>query len=445
MLKILSSYARVERHIWLLIGAELAIKCIDAAFFILFNYHLKKIGYTDTDIGEIIANRYAAVFLLAFPLGLLVKGRSLKPLFYVTAFTLPLLSLLLVYAVDTHNWFLISWSMRFWGASFMLLAVAGLPYLMLNSKPETHSEGISLYFQAGGLAIFFAGTINALLQYINPAFFDERTVMQCFSLFGFISIYLLWKIDIVEQPTEHISLKDTAKAYDWGKIAMVSIPTLLIAVGAGFTIPFMNLFFMNIHGIPSSRFSELAAIANVTASLSMLFIPAIRRRFGYQIAITLFQILAIICLLLMATTEYYAAWSGAVIIAIVCYILRQPLMNVASPMASELSMHYVGEQNREMVSSLNASIWSGSWFLSGVFFSVLRNADLRYVTIFMITVVLYLAGTLWYAWLIKHYERQQRRIGGLEDEHLMLRAKIRALTHHEAPPASPTADSVLER
>jgi hypothetical protein len=91
-----------------------------------------------------------------------------------------------------------------------------------------------------------------------------------------------------------------------------------------------------------------------------------------------------------------------------CFLLRQPLMNMAGPMTSELVMNYVGKKNQEMVSALTAAIWSGSWFISSVIFKILRQSGIAYVYIFMITAVLYAMGVIWYYALILDYSRREK-------------------------------------
>jgi hypothetical protein len=95
-----------------------------------------------------------------------------------------------------------------------------------------------------------------------------------------------------------------------------------------------------------------------------------------------------------------------VIVAIVAFIVRQPLMNIAAPMTSELTMKYVGEKNREIISALTAAIWSGSWFASAQIFAILREGNLSYSNIIFITVLFYIIGVAWYYWLIRDYERK---------------------------------------
>jgi predicted MFS family arabinose efflux permease len=121
------------------------------------------------------------------------------------------------------------------------------------------------------------------------------------------------------------------------------------------------------------------------------------------------QSLAVIFLFLMATTEWYNHLPIAIVIAAVTFTLRQPLMNMAGPLTSELTMNFVGERNREMISAMNAAIWSGCWFLSAKVFAVLREAGVTYSNIIFITVVLYIIGVAWYYKLIQVHERQEQR------------------------------------
>ena len=154
----------------------------------------------------------------------------------------------------------------------------------------------------------------------------------------------------------------------------------------------------------AAPFSLMNSVAFALVVISAFFIPEIRRRFGYQVAITLVQSLAIIALFVMGTTEWYKNYPIGIVVAVVTFILRQPLMNMAGPMTSELTLNYVGERNREMISALNAAIWSGCWFASAKIFSILREASIAYSNIVFITVALYIIGVAWYSWLIKAHE-----------------------------------------
>ena len=110
----------------------------------------------------------------------------------------------------------------------------------------------------------------------------------------------------------------------------------------------------------------------------------------------------------MALMELYVTYSFALIIALVAYIFRQPLMHMAHPASNELLMNYVGKRNQELISALSSSLWSASWFISAKVFEWLRLIDFRYYEIFLITAGLYIIGNILFALLIREYESNKR-------------------------------------
>jgi fucose permease len=156
----------------------------------------------------------------------------------------------------------------------------------------------------------------------------------------------------------------------------------------------------------ADHFSLMNSMAFGLVVVGAFLAPELKRKFGYQVAITLVQSLAIILLFTLGTTEWYKQLPVGVYVAVITFIIRQPLMSMAGPMTSELTLNYVGEKNREMISAINAAIWSGCWFASAKIFSMLREADIAYSNIIFITVGFYIIGVLWYYWLIKAHERK---------------------------------------
>lgn len=399
-------YRHIESHVKNIIIAQFFLQSVNTAYFLLLNYYLVDAGYEDYEVAEILAYRFFAVGLLAFPMGLFIKGRNLKPFFIAATLIVPIFSNLLLFCVE-YGWeSLLYWTVGIWGIGYACIQITILPYIILNAKPDYHSEAISLSFLSFSVTICLVGIGNFILNYIAPDFFDERMVLTIISTLAFAGFYFVIKTNVQENISHKIPFNRILKDYDWRVIFQAIIPTTIIAIGAGFTIPVISLFFLKVHGLPSNIFSIIGAFTFLLVAGTMLFMPYIKRRFGYRIAITLFQSLAVLALFLLATTEYYSQYSFAVYVAIIFYMVRQPLMSAASPMTSELMLYYVGKRNQEIIAALNASIWAGSWFVSMKIFQWLRQMELRYVSIFLITVALYVVGVTWYAYLIRTYERR---------------------------------------
>ena len=372
----------------------------------LFNYYLRDLNYSDTEIAMVTAFRYVAIMVLAFPLGVYIKGRRLKPFFKIAAITLPLTTLGVIYAVENNIQWALMLGMILFGVFRLMIQVAAMPFIILNAKRDTHSEAISLYFQTFSVSIFISGILYFILNSLSPDFFTEKVMLQLVALLGLCGFYFVLRIKVEEKVTEMVSFRKVFHAYDWGRILNALIPTFLIAIGAGFTIPFINLFFQSVHGIDSKEFSLLGSFSFVLVTIMLTFIPYIRRRYGYQTVIVGFQSMAILALFIMASTEWYKDLAIALPLAIGAYLLRQPFMNVAAPATSELSLYYVGERNQEIMGALQAAIWSGSWFVSSLLFGWMRSLEISYVNIFMITIVLYIIATQWYVILIKKYKKE---------------------------------------
>jgi MFS family permease len=346
------------------------------------------------------------VLVLAFPLGLYIKGRKIKPVLLYGSITVPLFSVLIVYAIYHHvNW-LLYLAQGMWGISFLCFQVTALPYILRNSPQQQHTEAISLSFATYSFAGIISGLFIFIFNKLNTDFFDEKTILYILSTLGFLSFYFITRIKSVETITEAPSRLENIFHFDWKLIFKALIPTIIISTGAGLTIPFIGIFFYNIHGLNTDTFSIFASIAAVLVAISAILVPSIKQKYTYQIAVPTTQSIAVIALFILASTEFFKEYEWAVYIAVFCYLIRQPLMNMAGPMTSEIVMNYVGEKNREIVSALNTAIWSGAWFLSSRIFKLLREADFAYANVFYITATLYGIGVIWYYFLIRDYNRK---------------------------------------
>ncbi len=346
-----------------------------------------------------------AIMLLAFPFGMFIKTQRLKPLYFIAALGIPASSLLMIFGVEQGNTNLIKMALTLFGLFFMIVGVSGLPFILRNAKKETHTEAIALNYATWSIAMIAAGVLIFLLSTFLPDFFTEKNNLIAIAFLSLISIYFLIRSGKEEIPEKNMKSGFQFGQYDWPEIIRAAFPTLLIAIGAGLTIPFINLFFFNVFGVDSEQFAILGSVTAAMVAVAAIVVPHIKRRFGYK-AITVTQSLAVLALSGLALTEFFAEYQWALYVAILLYFLRQPLMNLAGPMTSEMTMYYVGKNNQEILSAFVSAIWSGSWFFSSIIFGQLRDQGLAYFQIFLITAGLYVIGVVLYALLIRDYYRK---------------------------------------
>ncbi|MFL5753774.1 MAG: MFS transporter [Bacteroidia bacterium] len=403
-------YISLERHVIFIVLAEFFIQLVNATFLNIQPLYMSHEHFNDEQIAGFISMRYAGVFMLAIPMGIIIKGKKVKNLFYISCISVPLFALCIVYAVHHKNIPLIYISQFLWGASFTFMQIPIIPFILRNSARENHTAGIALSYSTWSFAGIISGVVIACFDALDPVLFDERMMLIIFSVVGFAGIFMMRKINLEEQVVDGEQPKLLKKgSYDWPLIIKALIPTLIIAVGAGLTIPFISLFFDKVHGLDKGEFSIVSSGAAILVAWSALMVPGIKRNIGYKVAIPSTQSFAVISLVALATTQFYSQFNVAVVIAIICYLLRQPLMNMAGPMTSELVMNYVGRKNQEIVSALTSAIWSGSWFISGLMVKIMFGKGLTFVNVFLITSALYALGVVWYYFLILDYNRREEK------------------------------------
>ncbi len=398
-----------------LIGGQFFIMLINAAFMLILNIYLSRVSYTDAQIGNFLSYRFLAVLLLAVPLGLWIKGRKLIPVFYAATGLIPVTALVVVFSVEHKLDNLLYVSFFVWGVGFAFGQVCMLPFILRNIKKELHSEAISLSFSMFGLSQFVAGLLIFLMQSTDVSFFTDRNTLLIISGLGFLGPLCVYLADVDEHIPELDGTRFDLSTHDWMSIVKVFVPSMIIAVGAGLTIPFMNLFFHHIFGFTSGQFAIMGSGATVLMFIGILIIPAIKKKFGYHVAITLTQSIAVGVLVLLGGTDFFSDARYAVYVAVICFTVRKPLMNAAGPMTSELAMYYVGEENREIMSAIQAAVWSGSWFVSSQAFRFFRELDVRYGWILMITAGFYVIGVVWYFFLIGEYQEQKEEFSPEEE------------------------------
>lgn len=413
----IARYRQLPRAIWLLVVGQFMLNVVNSAFVLILNIFLRKQGYTDSAIANFTSYRFMAVLLFAFPLGLFIRGRRLKPYFVISATMLPCVSLLVLEACRLQCARCAAAGFLLWGVTLMFFQVCATPFIMRHAPKALQAESLSLTFSSWPLAMLFAGLIINLLSSlgtgaIGPVSFawDELHILRAIIVAGIVSAPVLLSIREPTPTTPRLTVTQVTHSlryeYDWNLLLRVLAPMVIIAVGAGLTVPFINLFFNTVFHIDSARFSLMGSGSAILVFIALLSTPALKRRGGYRLTILLTQALSIAVLITMALTEYAAHVRGIVCLAAACYMFRQPLMNMAMPMTSQLAMNYVGKRNQELMSALSSSVWSGSWFLSAKLFQTCRDRNLRYATIFLITAALYTAGVVcWYVVIRDHEKR----------------------------------------
>jgi MFS family permease len=134
-------------------------------------------------------------------------------------------------------------------------------------------------------------------------------------------------------------------------------PTLLTSIGAGLIMPFMNVFFRNVHGLPDPVIGNVFAWGSLAMGAGLLAAPALADRIGKIELVVITQALSIPFLIALGFAPWF--WVSAL-----AFFVRLALMNMSSPIYSTFVMEQVEPGARATVASLTSMAWSFGWVVS---------------------------------------------------------------------------------
>ena len=143
---------------------------------------------------------------------------------------------------------------------------------------------------------------------------------------------------------------------------------LILGLGAGFMVPFFMLFFEDRFSVEIGTIGLIFAVQQVFMALGNFVAPLISRSIRRIPTMALTEIAAIICAIYLAFTQNLT-------LAIIAFIARGALMNVANPLIQSLMMDLVGEEYRGTASANIALAFSVGNIPSPYISSIIINSQ----------------------------------------------------------------------
>jgi len=194
---------------------------------------------------------------------------------------------------------------------------------------------------------------------------------------------------LVEHPLAHGAAPVTHE--ERRRLLPIVLNGLLVGMGAGLVIPFMNLYFKVRFACSSAQIGTFFSIAQVFTAAAALVGPALARRFGKLRVAVISELLSLPFLVTLGAERRLG-------IAAASFWLRATLMQAASPLLQTFIMEAMPPALRARASSLINLVWNLGWGVSAVLAGTVIE-HFGFAMPFYLTAVLYAiaATTFWLA------------------------------------------------
>ncbi|WP_340016826.1 MFS transporter [Paenibacillus sp. FSL K6-1318] len=405
-----------SRNIQLFFLASILYQIGNGMFSVLYNLYIQGLGYNDTMNGQIVSIQSLATAIMFVPIGLCGDLFSRKRLLITGALFsgIFLIGRSFDYSATGLIWFAV-----FSGLFAGVFQVLAIPYLAENVKKSQRLKMFSYYsslvlasqvlgslgggvfadlLHTAGLAkvsglqtVLFIGGAATLAAFIPLLFVTEGTAATQTTIPA--QPVLQPNADLKESSTSTLSTDDLiTKKKDSRLIGQFVVTQLLIGLGSGLVVPYLNLYFTNRFSVSLSGMSLLIALGQIMTIVSMLIGPTLAAKVGSVRAVVIFQVMSLPFLLLTGFTNL-------LFIASLSFLFRQALMNAANPIHSAILVDRISDKRRGIANSLMQTSFMIGWATMGPVQSYLvttYGTYWGYAITFSITGSLYVISSLMY-------------------------------------------------
>lgn len=373
----------------ILFMASLFLHGVSSAIYSLwFNLHLLALGLPKGLLGVLNALPSALALAMGLPAGRWMESIGRRRMMAVGGMGMALGTLLVGLGTSPLS---IGMGVVWIGIGYNLFMIPQAPFLMENAPPERRTAlfalASALLFWAGFLGEWIGGLLPDGLQRILPLGPTPYAGPILFTaLLDFLALLPLLGIRERPRPAAAAALPP-APSLSISPLSL-ALPHLLLGIGAGLSLPFLNVYFRERYGMPDEALGALFAAASALTGLGALLAPPLARRWGRIPTVALTQGLSVLALIGMALTEQAG-------LAALAMLLRSILMNMGAPLYTEFCMATLPPREPGIASGLLNAAWEAGWMLGAAASGFLQDRFGSMVPVFLITAFFYGISTLY--------------------------------------------------
>lgn len=354
-----------------------------SGFMLLFNLYLKAIGFPEGRIGNIISISTIGTVVMAIPASILIRRISIKRILLLAT---PIATFSYLIQVSTTTYHVILAGGLMAGFTAVFSRVAAAPFFMRNSTPRERPYLFSMQFALALVAGIFGNLLGGYLPGVIEKTGMTPYLAYRYTLCIFALLVLLAVIPYLMIKEKHVRERDPLKIYSWRLIIKLFIPGLLVGIGAGLSIPFLNLYFKDIFKATTHLIGILYSGQQLLMITGLLLAPVIAERIGKVRTVVISQLVSIPFLVILGLTN-------VLFLAVIAFLVRAALMNMAQPLFTNFAMEKVNHDEQPFTNALLVIAWTAGWGVSASIGGFLIER-FSYTAPFFITSFLYFASTV---------------------------------------------------
>ncbi len=382
-----------------IVGAAMGV------FRLLFNFYVLSLGYNEALLGSLITVSSLTALIAALPMGYLADllGRKNSLLISGALMSASIMVIVIwpsqevLYAMNVVS-----------GLGQSLAAVTMAPFLMENSgeKERTYlfsfSSGLQMAMASagnwiGGYLPTWLGLARGVPAVSSEAYAGALMVVSLTIAIGLIPLAML-RTPRLERSERSVFAPLSYASKHPAQLGKLILPMLVTSIGAGLIMPFMNVFFRQVHNQPDPVIGSLFAWGSLAMGMGLLLAPPLAERMGKIQLVVVTQTLSIPFLIILGFSPIF--WMSAI-----AYFFRLALMNMSGPVYQTFVMEQVEPSARATVASLVSMAWNFGWAFSPTISGYLQ-VQYGFGPPFMGTIILYTISTImYYAFFLRGKKR----------------------------------------
>ncbi len=361
-------------------------------YMVMYNFYIRELGlqHPEKVIGMVVSIYSLATAIFLIPAGWCSDRFSRKKIFVLSILSSSVLFAFRAICVTEYSLYVTAFLM---GATISFLQVSSLPWLAEHTTNEQRVQLFSEYFALmtaiqviGNLGGGILSDIFRMVFSVSPVVSVRMTLLIAAVLFG-IGVFPLFKTtEKTKQEVEREKKASLSMTKEDLYIVFIFFSIqLLIGVGSGLVIPFLNIYFADRFSVSTSMVALVISLGQVMTAIAIMIGPVLVSKVGEARAVIIFQLLSIPFLLITGFTNHF-------IIAVIAFLFRQALMNAANPIQNAIIMSRVKDSLKGFANSLSQLTFSIGWAaMPPISMQIVKSYGIYdgYATIFTITAVLY--------------------------------------------------------